>query len=205
VRHLPVAGLMVLCLPGLPALAEDIEFRFEEIYNRDIDKWRFEARNEHYPATIEIRLTQIGSGQRDWAAVAFSFSPTPRTHERLRVGFAFDMDSSETLIPQYARRDDRSYLYCRSEHDWGIVRLLYPLAQRSHGHEWYWRVELDDVRLELAELDNWSLALTADFVYSPDPQIGFRDDYGIRIGYSDAWVSATQSTFSLGWSGTTSR
>lgn len=70
-----------------------------------------------------------------------------------------------------------------------------------HGYEWYWRIELDDLRFELARWDDWDLALTGDATYSEDPLIGFDYDCGLRLGYSDGWIAVTQDTLSIGWSG----
>lgn len=203
-RHLAVIGLVVLCLP---ALAEnDVEFRFEGVYRWDSGESFLNWSLEEWPSSMEARVPPIGSELPSWAGIAFSLSPEPVTHEFFRVGLAFDVDKPDPdFIPRHGHRDDRVYLYIRSEPKWlpdrTILRIMYPLAQRTHGYEWYWRVEVEDLRFDLTNWGDWEIGLTSDLSYSPDPALGFEYDYGLRLGYSDGWIAVTQDTISIGWIG----
>ena len=195
--------LAVLCLP---ARAEDVEMQFGGVYQWDSGDSFLSWSLEEWPSSMEARVPPVGSDLSSWAGIAFSLSPEPATHEAFRFGFAFDADKPDPdFLPRQGYRDDRVYFYIRGEPEWlpdhTILRVMYPLARRAHGYEWYWRVEIDDLRLALVRQDNWELALTGDVTYSEDPLVGFDYDYGFRLGYSDGWVAVTQDTFSIGWTG----
>lgn len=201
-----VSVLAVLCFP---ASAEDVEFRLEGVYRWDSSSGYLNWSLEEWPASIEARIPPVGSEQSSWAGIAFSLSSEPVTHEAYRLGFAFDADDEDAFfLPQRGHRDDRVYLYARCEPDWlpdsAILRLMYPLAEQAHGYEWYWRVEIEDLQYDLARWEDCKVGLTANLSYSPDPELGFAFDYGLRLSRDDAWITVMRDTISLGWTGTTS-
>jgi len=155
---------------------------------------------EHWPATIEAYVAPIGSARKDEASIVFSLSNIPATHERLRVGFLVEADDpDDDFLPRRQNRDDRAYLYARSEFPWGTARVLYPVAISNNGHFWYPRVELRDLDFPLYEREPWSLSAIGDISYDFDPTNSFRYNYGVRVNWDEAWLSATRDYVAVGW------
>jgi hypothetical protein len=172
---------------------------------RQEDSSYLKAALETWPASIEVEFAPASSGLKSWAGFAFSLSSTPQTHESFRLGLSVDADkSTPVFLPSKRHRDDRIYAYLRGEPDWlpdeSVLRLMYPLSQSMNGYDWYWRVELDNLKLNLIKWDGWQLAAIGDIAYSPDPEIGFRSNLGARINRGNTFVSFTEQTVSVGWS-----
>ena len=181
----------------------EVELQFEYFYYYDQGNC-FELTFEHWPGTIETRLYPLNTDEKNWAALAFSLRSTPKIHEQLRIGLAFDIDQTDNSWSRSYRRsavsDDRLYLYGRSEFDWATIHLLYPLAQRSRGHDWYWRIEIEDLRYPILSSGDLTSSIIADAVYSPDPALGFNYDYGLRFQYQEYWLDAKTNCLSIGCS-----
>lgn len=196
-----VSLLLLLGVTSVIAFADDdqVEFRGEYFFNSERDNC-FEFTNEHWPATIEARLFPSDSEEKNWVGLAFSLRSTPKLHEKLRVGLAFDVDQAEDdwLRSGRPERDDRFYLYGRSEFPWATLRLYYPLAQKSRGHNWYWRIEVDDLQCQIIRSGDFTSSAIAGASYSPDPDRGFDYNYGLRFQYNDYWLDATTDYLSIG-------
>jgi hypothetical protein len=57
----------------------------------------------------------------------------------------------------------------------------------------------------LVKRDSWRLAIIGELAYSPDPEVGFHHNFGILLGKGGGFLTVTQDTISIGWSGTASR
>ncbi len=193
-------ALWVLAIAAVSSAADSqVEFRGEYFFNRDSFDF-FELTNEHWPATIEMRFCSPDSGGKNRLGLAFSLGSTPKIHEKLRLGLAFDIDprTVDPLNPHRVDRDNRFYIYGRSEFDWATFHLLYPLAQNSKGHDWHWRVEIDDLRYPILSSGDFVSSAIADASYSPDPDLGLDYNCGLRFQYKEYWIDATTECFSVG-------
>lgn len=192
-------GILLAIVTVSSADDSPVEFRGEYCFNRDNINF-FEFTNEHWPATIEMRFCPPDSEGKNWFGFALSLGSTPKIHEKLRLGLAFDIDPKtvDPLNPSRIDRDNRFYIYGRSEFNWATFHLMYPLAQNSRGHDWYWRVEVDDLRYPILSSGDFVSSAVFDASYSPDPDLGFDYSYGLRFQYKEYWIDASTEDFSVG-------
>lgn len=171
----------------------EFDFEFGQRYGQPYARFT----NEHWPATLEVVMHGRDDQTRDYASIAFSLSASRQLHEKFRLGLAFELDEPDNdWLVSHHLRDDRAYLYARSEYDFATVHLYYPLASRNSGYDWYFRVAVEDLSYPLSA----GFSLTADLDYSPE--YGLRDNFGLEYRLDDWTLTAATEELSLGWTGT---